>query len=172
MILICFDGSPDSEAAIDHAAIVMPGTETVVLTVWEPFVDMMTRCGSAGLGFGMTGGWVDNGDADAAAERTALKTATRGAERATAAGLLARPQTAQRRDGIARAALEVAEELDAQVLVLGTRGLSGMKSMMLGSVSHAVVHHADRAVLIVPSPSLVAQRRDWAGHEISTASDR
>jgi nucleotide-binding universal stress UspA family protein len=169
MIVICFDGSADAEAAIDHAAVLMAGAEAVVLTIWEPFVDMMTRCGSLGMGSGMTGGWTDNGDIDAAAERAAVQTATRGAERASNGGLIARPRTAERRDGIARAVLEVAEELDAQMIVLGTRGLSGVKSMMLGSVSHTLVHHAERPVLIVPAPSLVTERREWATHTHATA---
>jgi hypothetical protein len=47
------------------------------------------------------------------------------------------------------------------VIVLGTRGLGGLKSLMLGSVSHAVLHHADRAVLVVPSPGLADRRHRW-----------
>jgi hypothetical protein len=62
---------------------------------------------------------------------------------------------------IDRAVLGVAEECDAEVVVLGTRGLSGVKSMMLGSISQADVHHADGPALIVPLPALVAQRRNW-----------
>jgi hypothetical protein len=41
---------------------------------------------------------------------------------------------------------------------MGTRGLTGLKSVLLGSVSHAVAQHADRPVLIVPSAD-VAERR-------------
>jgi hypothetical protein len=42
----------------------------------------------------------------------------------------------------------------------GPRGLSDLQSLMLGSVSHAVLHHADRAVLVVPSSGLADQRFD------------
>lgn len=33
--------------------------------------------------------------------------------------------------------------------VMGSRGLTGVRSMLLGSVSNAVVHHAHRPTLII-----------------------
>jgi hypothetical protein len=36
--------------------------------------------------------------------------------------------------------------------VMGSRGLTGVRSMLLGSVSSAVVHHADRPTLIIRHP--------------------
>jgi hypothetical protein len=33
---------------------------------------------------------------------------------------------------------------------------------MLGSVSHAVLHHGDRPVLVIPSPALAKVRERWA----------
>jgi nucleotide-binding universal stress UspA family protein len=32
---------------------------------------------------------------------------------------------------------------------MGSRGLTGLRAMLLGSVSNAVVHHADRPTLII-----------------------
>jgi hypothetical protein len=46
--------------------------------------------------------------------------------------------------------------------VCGTRGRSGVQSFLLGSVSHQVVQHADRAVLVVPSLTLAEKRRSSA----------
>ena len=54
--------------------------------------------------------------------------------------------------------LSEADDAKANAIVLGTRGLTGLKSLMLGSVSHAVVQHADRPVIIVPSPEITAKR--------------
>ncbi len=61
---------------------------------------------------------------------------------------------------IAETILVAAGDVDANVIVLGTRGLSGLKSVLLGSVSHAVLQHADRPVMVVPSPEVAARRTD------------
>jgi nucleotide-binding universal stress UspA family protein len=161
MILVCYDGSADAQAAIECAGRLMPGSDATVLVVWETILETMTRNGSLGMGLGLTGDYGD-GDTDAALEKAALDTATEGVRRASTAGLLAQPRTTRRGDDIAGAVLTVAADVDADVIVLGTRGLSGVKSLMLGSVSHRVVHHADRAVLVVPSPGLAELRHHWA----------
>jgi nucleotide-binding universal stress UspA family protein len=49
-----------------------------------------------------------------------------------------------------RAICQVATELDAEVIVLGARGLGRVQSALLGSVSSAVLVHAKRPVLVVP----------------------
>lgn len=42
-----------------------------------------------------------------------------------------------------------AKKWGADLIVIGRRGNSGLKELLLGSVSNYVVHHADRSVLIV-----------------------
>lgn len=44
---------------------------------------------------------------------------------------------------------EYAKEVDADLIVVGSRGRGAIASLFLGSVSHGVVHGADRNVLIV-----------------------
>lgn len=159
MILACYDGSADAQAAIDHTARLMPGAEITVLTVWEPFQVALSRTGGMGMGMGAT--YPDNGDIDAATEQSAQARATEGAERATAAGLVAEPRIAVRDDGVAGAILAVADELDADVIVVGTRGFTGLRSLLLGSVSHAVLQHANRSVIVVPSVAVAQERTEW-----------
>jgi nucleotide-binding universal stress UspA family protein len=45
---------------------------------------------------------------------------------------------------------ELAKTRDAQVIVVGSRGLGAVKGALLGSVSSGVLHRADRPVLVVP----------------------
>jgi len=135
-----------------------------VLVIWETIMETMTRNGSLGMGLGMVGGFDDDEKADAAIKQGALDTATEGTQRAAAAGLLAQPRIESRDGDVAAAILTAAADVDADLIVLGTRGRGGVKSLVLGSVSHAVVHHADRAVLVVPSAGLAEQRRRWTEH--------
>lgn len=41
MILLCYDGSEDARAAIEHAGHLLSGQPAIVLTVWEPFVEVL-----------------------------------------------------------------------------------------------------------------------------------
>ena len=156
MILLSYDGSEDAQAAIDRVATLLPGAEARVLTVWEPFIEVLTRTGAIST----PGAFEHADDVDAASSERAQATAAEGAERATAAGLRAEPLVASRAAGTANTILAAAREIDADVIVMGTRGLSRVKSWLLGSVSHAVTQQADRPVLVVPSDELAERRRE------------
>ena len=45
--------------------------------------------------------------------------------------------------------MEIAEEEDVDLIVMGNRGLSGIKSWFLGSVSKHIVEHCKKPILIV-----------------------
>src|SRR4051812_3591016 len=49
----------------------------------------------------------------------------------------------------ADAILDVAEEQDADLIVVGNKGMSGAKRFLLGSVPNKVSHHAPCSVLII-----------------------
>ena len=46
------------------------------------------------------------------------------------------------------AVLELARSRNVDLIVVGSRGLGAVKGSLLGSVSSAIVHHADRPVLV------------------------
>lgn len=142
--LIAYDGSPSAEHAVSTAAERLRTDAAVVLSVWETIV-------FAGP-MGFANPYVDPGVEAARAEH-ATKLAEHGAGLAREAGFAradARGEHAVQ--AIWATILDVAREVDAGAIVLGARGLSPVKSALLGGVSHAVAQHADRPVLIVPSP--------------------
>ncbi|MFP4655052.1 MAG: universal stress protein [Methanohalobium sp.] len=47
--------------------------------------------------------------------------------------------------------IEFADKNDIDLIAMGTRGLSGIKRFMVGSVADKVVRHSDKEVLVVPS---------------------
>ncbi|MGO9496678.1 MAG: universal stress protein [Solirubrobacteraceae bacterium] len=152
MILIAYDGSKDAQSAIEVAGQLMAGVPTTVLSVWEPFVDVLAR---TGLGIGP--GEIDFDGLDKAYEESARELAAEGTQLAARAGLNAQPRTRARHTTIAATILAEADELGASAIVLGSRGLTGIKSL-LGSVSHAVLQHADRPVLVIPSSEVAHER--------------
>jgi nucleotide-binding universal stress UspA family protein len=48
--------------------------------------------------------------------------------------------------------LDVAQAIDAELIVVGARGLTGFQRFLLGSVSAKLSHYADRSVLVVREP--------------------
>jgi nucleotide-binding universal stress UspA family protein len=52
--------------------------------------------------------------------------------------------------------LELARSRDVDLIVVGSRGLGAVKSLVLGSVSSAILHGADRPVLVSKTPARVA----------------
>jgi nucleotide-binding universal stress UspA family protein len=68
------------------------------------------------------------------------------------AGLIAEPLALEAAGPVWKTIVDIADREDAATIVMGSRGLSGLKAMLLGSVSSAVLHHADRPTLIVRRP--------------------
>jgi nucleotide-binding universal stress UspA family protein len=55
--------------------------------------------------------------------------------------------------GPGRAIARIADEADADVIVVGTRGHSTIPGLLLGSVAQRLLHVAHRPVLAVPPPA-------------------
>jgi nucleotide-binding universal stress UspA family protein len=66
----------------------------------------------------------------------------------------------------ARALVELARELDADELAVGSRGFGAFRGAALGSTSHALLHEADRPVLIVTRRAVERELRLAAGRTV------
>lgn len=156
MILICYDGSDDAKAAVDEAGKLFGGEKATVLTVWQPLAEILA---TTTLGWGIAPGVTDTQTADDATRAAAQRLAEEGAELARQAGFEAQPRESAQLDTIANAILDEAEAVEASAIMMGSRGLTGLKSLLLGSVSHAVLQRADRTVIVVPSPAVASSRK-------------
>jgi nucleotide-binding universal stress UspA family protein len=142
-ILVAYDGSADSRAAIEFAAKHLAAEPTLIVTVWEPLLVQLKRYPLAGAAV-----LTDSGEEwRVEAEQYAKE----GAELAIAAGLAdVTYRAVADKESIWRTIVDVADEVDASLVVTGSRGLAGVRSVLLGSVSNHVLHHAHRPTLIVP----------------------
>ena len=65
-------------------------------------------------------------------------------------GYNASARIAQAAESVAKTIDEVAQEIDAGLVVCGQRGRGAIRGALLGSVSRALAAHAKRPVLIAP----------------------
>ena len=154
-IIIGYDGSEGAKAAIEFAGEYFSGREAIVVTAfedWPPAVE---------------------GDAvqiDAAARAKAESTAEEGAALARQADINAEPRTVYAAEKAWQSIIDVADELDASLIVVGSHGFNGLRPLVLGSVSHQLAHHAHQPVIAVPTAEAVAARREQkkAGNKETT----
>jgi nucleotide-binding universal stress UspA family protein len=144
-LLLCYDGSEDAKHALRRAGALFSGSKALVLTVWQSAISWAS-VGWAGEAAGM----VDFVAIDRAASEEGTRLAEEGAQIAQDAGVEAEPVTVQSTGSVWERIIEVADHHDAAAIVMGSRGLSGVRAMLLGSVSNAVVHHAARPALVIP----------------------
>ena len=143
-VLFCYDGSEGSRTALTAAAQWITPTDAVVLTVWTPAAILLTRAGSFIVSI------PNEGEVDDQEAASAQQVAEEGAEGARKRGYNAVARTAEATEGVARTIHEVAEEIDAGLIICGQRGRGALGSALLGSVSHALAAHTRRPVLIAP----------------------
>jgi nucleotide-binding universal stress UspA family protein len=147
-LLLCYDGSEHARHAIEKAGALFPGRRALVVTVWQP-----TTIPASGLGFA---GVVDFVQVDRAAGDRGDRLAAEGVEIALRAGLIAEAVPIEAAGPVWKTIVEVAERDRAATIVMGSRGLTRLRTMLLGSVSSAVVNHAHRPTLIVRRPLAAA----------------
>jgi nucleotide-binding universal stress UspA family protein len=149
-LLIAYDGSEQAAEAIAFAARTFGHARATVLFAWEPGL----------LGAVAVGAPTAIPDEEIEhEEQVAQRVAEAGAEKARAAGLEAEAEAVESASAVWRTIVDAADRHHPDVIVMGTRGLSGVRALVLGSVSHGVAQHATQPVLIVPSGEVVDGRR-------------
>ncbi|MFE2971171.1 universal stress protein [Streptomyces sp. NPDC059340] len=133
-VTVGLDGSPESRAAADWAAreAKLRGLPLKLVNVWEPVPEPIAQAPL--LGPETHQHWSERVPREAAEE---LRAAHPGVD------VLIEQVTGRPAEVLTGAAK------DAEPLVLGSRGLSGVGGFMVGSVGLAVVAHAERPVVLV-----------------------
>lgn len=148
-ILVAYDGSDGAKAAIAAAGRLFEGRPAVVATVWQS-AESLAPAAAIGVPAGVAG------EAARRLDATALEAADRlageGAKLASEAGLEAVPRAIRADGNVWSTLCRAARELEAGAVVVGSRGLSGVRSALLGSVSNGVVQHSALPTLVVRAP--------------------
>jgi nucleotide-binding universal stress UspA family protein len=149
-ILFAYDGSDAADAAIAKAGELLDtgDAEAVVLSVWEPLT--VSAIKAARFGSDEIAVPLDAASEDERAEEQARDLARRGVDVARAHGFDARAAAVADERAIADTIVRQADQLDADLIVLGARGLAGVRAF-LGSVSNHVLQQAHRPTLVIPA---------------------
>jgi nucleotide-binding universal stress UspA family protein len=145
-LILCYDGSEPAKHAIHRAAGLLAPRRALVLTAWLPTVVLGPGVGGIANAFNFV-------ELDRAAAEEGCRIAEEGARVARDAGLGAEPVTVKASGPVWHTIVETADRHEAAAIVMGSRGLTALRSMLLGSVSGGVVHHADRPTLVIHRPS-------------------
>jgi nucleotide-binding universal stress UspA family protein len=141
-VVVCVDGSElAAQAARAGLAILQPTKRVVVATVVEGSDPFLVSGG------GVAGGVMSAEEFDELESALAYE-GRQVAERAAAAIGVTDAEMAVVRGEPGPALCRLATELPARALVMGSRGRSGIKRAVLGSVSDYVVRHAPCPVVI------------------------
>ena len=139
-VVVGTDGSVTAERAVKHAAGLAVDNEArlVIVTAYEPHGDTLAESSEApdDIRWMLT----DRSQAEERARHGAGIAKESGAPRVTVQAIAGSP---------ADVLLEAASDFGADVIVVGSKGLTSHAHFVLGSVASSVAHHAPCDVLIV-----------------------
>lgn len=153
-VVVGYDGSPSANLAIDAGALLLPNVRCWVTHLWTPPFASESIRQRVWAGVSTIDDFREAIEREGAHE--AEQVVSTGVILARAAGWDAEPLVRRSYGGEGLLFASIAEEVDADLVLVGARGLSGT-SAALGSVSDVVVRHTPRPVLVVPRPLLTAE---------------
>ncbi|MDG6903084.1 MAG: universal stress protein [Nitrososphaerota archaeon] len=141
-VVVAYDGSKDADKAVAVACSIAAkyGSKVAILHVFRS----PSTVYAPGPGMPIP----DFGDLESAAEQVGKGVLTRGLAVASKAGVTAKGELIESPSAV-EAIVTFASQERADLIILGTRGMTGFKKLVLGSVSTGVVSHAHCAVLVV-----------------------
>jgi nucleotide-binding universal stress UspA family protein len=145
-ILICSAGTEATQHIIATAARLWPGHVATVLRVWQPAMNTIAASTAAITGTAV----FDWAAMDRAIEQDAQQDAAQSAEYARSLGLDALGEAVLAEGQVWQTIIDEAKSYGAQAIVTGTRGRGDLEALILGSTSHALLHHASLPVVVVP----------------------
>jgi nucleotide-binding universal stress UspA family protein len=142
-IVVGTDGSTTADKAVDVAGELARVCDAIVhvVTAYPPMRSVVLASVGANAGGLATPAWLGDDERIAAEE-----VVRRAGERLALAGVSAK--TVARLGEPADALLATAEEVGADLVVVGNRGMTGVRRYLLGSVADRVAHHAHCSVHI------------------------
>lgn len=145
-IVICYDRSPSARHAFEVASRFISESTVVLLHVWHP--PGHVAADSFGIEERATG--PSDERLRQLAEQGAAAVLADGEALAAEFGVAVTTRSAVAPEETWQTIIDLADELDACLIVVGTRGSTPAQPGLLGSVSSSLLHHSERPVLVVP----------------------
>jgi len=147
VILLCYDGSDTAKRAIATAHNFLGDIDLTVMHVWEPPIGLFVPDPFSGME-----AWNPEqiAEIEVVIRERAGRLLAEGVSIAGEQGFKATGRLEASTGSPWHTIIDVANELGASLIVLGTHGVSGVRAV-LGSVSTAVTHHSKRPLLLVPA---------------------
>ncbi|AWB82759.1 universal stress protein [Corynebacterium yudongzhengii] len=162
-ILIAFDGTWRARRALEQAARFLRPGAVELITAWEPVTRQTARAlGRTGLPQTTVELEYDDHDAAQTHARAALE---EGVTLAGDLGIKARAHLVETSGTTAQAIIDAAKELDVDVIVVGTRGLSGVRSWFNTSTAEQLMQNGGLPVFVVPPAEDEEQPEDGDDHD-------
>lgn len=166
--LVGYDGSLSASTAIQAAARLLPAAVTQIVYLWEPPFDFPELRHRLRRDAATLDELMEALEREGSAE--AERVAGLGVAIARDVGWTAQPLVQRGYGGLGYQVAQLAERHRSQVVVVGSRGLSGLKAL-LGSVSDVIVHISPVPALVVPHPLTTSEWTAAADGPVLVAHD-
>ena len=145
-VLFCYDGSKGSRGALRATGdLISRPSDGYVLTVWLPASVRLALAGAFAPAV-----LSDEGEIDEEELSYAQRVAEEGAALGREHGYDLSALVERAEQSVSHTILETAARLNVSLIVCGQRGRGVLRTALLGSVSHALVAHAGRPILLSP----------------------